>query len=82
MRVRNHDGTLCSPEETRTNTQERSSKNVETADRSVDGNKQADSVDTIANSSESQGELDTQLVDESSSKETENSKGRVESSVL
>lgn len=49
---------------------------------SVNRDQQADGVDAISNTSKGKSDLDTQLVDDSSSKEAKNSEGTVESNVL
>ena len=53
MGIGNHDGSLCSPQETSTDTQKSSSKNVETVDTFMNRNQQTDSVEGISNTTES-----------------------------
>lgn len=81
-RVRHHDGTLGSPEKTSTNTEESSSEDVEATNRGVDRDKQADCVEAVASTSESEAGLDAELVDESTAEEGEDCKSRVQCSVL
>jgi len=80
--IRHHDSSLCGPQETRTDTQKSTCKDVEASNTGMNRGKQADGVDTISNSSKCQGHLNTESVDESSTEETEDCEGTVQSGVL
>jgi hypothetical protein len=66
---------LSSPEKTSTNTKQGTCKDVEATDTGVNRDKQTDGIDTVTNTAKSERDLDTELVDESSTKEAKDCKG-------
>ena len=81
-RVGNHDGSLGSPEETCTDTEEDTGEEREAIVGAVNGAEQAASVDGITNTTKGEAGSDTEPVDEGTTEETEDGEGAVESSVL
>ena len=82
MGVRNHDGSLSSPQKASTDTEQGTSEDIETCNIGVDRDQQADGVNAVSDASKSQSHLNTQSVDESSTEETEDCESTVESGVL
>jgi len=80
--VGEHDGSLGSPQQTSADTQKSTGEDVEASHARMDRDQQADCVYTIANTSEGQGHLNTQSVDESSTKETEDGESTIQGGVL
>ena len=73
-RVRDHDGALGGPQKTGTDTEQRTSEDVEAIDIAVHGDEQGDGVDAVSNAAESQGIFYAQSVDEGATKKAENGK--------
>lgn len=82
QRIRDHDGALSSPQQTSTDTKQHTSEDIEAEDIRMNRDQQADGIDTVSDTSKGQSPLDTDLVDESSTKETEDRKRTVERRVL
>lgn len=82
MGVGDHNGALGSPQQTSTNTEKSTSKDVETWNIGMLRDKQADGVNAVTNTTKREGGLDTELVDESSTEETEDREGAIKGSVL
>jgi hypothetical protein len=82
MRVGDHDSALGSPQQTSTDTEKSTSEDVEATNIGMLGGKQADSVNTVADTTEGQSDLNTELVDEGSTEETEDGEGAVKRGVL
>lgn len=80
--VRDHDGTLRRPQQTSADTQPDTSKDVEAEDVSMDGHQQADGIDAVSHTPESQDPFDADLVDEGAAKEAEDRKRTVQRCVL
>jgi hypothetical protein len=73
---------LGSPQQTGTDTKPRAGKEVEAKDVGMDRYQQADGVDAVSHTSESQSPFHTDLVDEGSAKEAEDRESTVERGVL
>jgi hypothetical protein len=73
---------LRGPQQTSTDTKQHTGKDVEAEDRGMDRYQQANGIDAISYTSESQSPFHTNLVDEGTAKEAENRKSTVERRVL
>lgn len=73
---------MGSPEETSAETEKRTSEDIKASHAEVNREEKRQSVDTVSKSSESESKLDTEDIDEGSTEEGEDGKGRVESDVL
>ena len=82
MGVGDHNGALGSPQQTSTNTEKSTSEDVETWNIGMLGGKQADGVNAVTNTTKGEGGLNTELVDESSTEETEDREGAINGRVL
>lgn len=82
MGVGDHNGALGSPQQTSTNTEKSTSEDVETWNVGMLRDKQADGVNAVTNTTKGEGGLDTELVDESPTEETEDCEGAVDGRVL
>lgn len=80
--IGDHDGALGGPEETGADTEPDTSKDVEAEHIGVDGDQQADRVQAVTNTTESESPLNTDPVDNGSTEETEDGESAVEGSVL
>lgn len=80
--IGHHDGTLGTPQKTSTNTKKGTSKDIEAGDIFVNGHEETNGVDTVTNATKGEGKANTQTVDKGTSKESNDGKGTVESSVL
>lgn len=70
--VGHHNGTLCSPQETGTDTEQGTGEDQESAVLSVRVTEQTGRVDTVTQSTKRQCKFDTQLVDKGSGEESNN----------
>lgn len=82
VRIRDHDCTLRSPEQTSAETQPGTSKKIEARDIRMDGCKQTGGINAVSNTSKGECVLDTELVDKGTAKETKDSKCTVQRGVL
>lgn len=80
--VRQHDGALGRPENTGADTQQSTGKDIESPDIVVKRNQQADGVDAITNTADGKRHTDTNPIDNSTGKETDDREGAVERNVL
>lgn len=81
-RVGEHDGSLGSPQQTSADTEKSTGEDVEASHARMDRDQQADCVYAISNTSKCQGQLNTQSVDESSTKETEDGESTIQGGIL
>ncbi len=82
MGVGDHNSALGSPQQTSTNTEKSTSEDVEAWNIGMLGCKQADSVNAVTNTTKGKGGLNTELVDESATEETEDREGAVDGRIL
>lgn len=82
VRIRNHNRSLSSPEQTSAETEEDTSKEIEARDISMYGCKKTGSINAVSNTSESECVLDTELVDKGTTEETKDGKCTVQGGVL
>lgn len=81
-RVRHHNGTLRSPQQTSTDAQKGTGEDVETGSIGVNRDQQTNRVNAVSNATNRQCKAHTHAVDESASKETDDGEGTVERGVL
>jgi hypothetical protein len=79
--VGHHNGTLSSPQQSSTDTQEGTSEDQESSIFGVRVAEETASVDAVSQSSETQGSLDTKLIDKSAGEKTHHGKGRVQGGI-
>jgi arginine repressor len=82
VRIRDHDGALCSPKKSSTETKPDTSKDVEARDVVVNRDKKTDSIDAVTNAAKGEAKLDAKFVDKGAAKDTNHSKSAVKCGVL